>query len=62
MTEDEICDLIRKICDALRLPQEGIAGEELMQELELLCGLMLKRHNSIVRTAPWLSDRTTHRL
>lgn len=55
MTEDEICERIREICDVLRLPQERGAGEELMQELELLCGLMLKRHNSIVRTAPWLT-------
>ena len=52
MTEDDICKRIWEICDALRLTNEDIAGKALIQELDLLCNLMVKRHNSIVRTAP----------
>lgn len=52
MTEDEICERIWEICDTLRKTTEEITGKALIQELDLLCNLMINRHNSIVRTAP----------
>jgi hypothetical protein len=52
MTEDEICERIWEICNALQRFPERIAEKELMKELDSLCNLMIQRHNSIVRTAP----------
>ncbi|WP_371375473.1 hypothetical protein [Sporomusa aerivorans] len=50
-TEDEICEQIVAISSTLRPAAEKIAENDLMLELDLLINFMIKKQNSIERTA-----------
>ena len=50
-SEDEVCEQIVEICNTLRPAPGKIAENDLIQELDLLSDFLIKKHNSIDRTA-----------
>lgn len=46
-SEDEFCEQIAKIRDTLQPKPEKIAGEDIAQELELLCNYINKNNKTV---------------